>query len=209
MGSGRRAIVPRRIGCGPRWKSKLEPGYVKGYVPGIRENGGQYTHAAAWLIRAAAQLGQGRRAMEWFDLINPILHTNTPEGLERYRTEPYVVAGDVYSEPPHTGRGGWTWYTGSAGWLYRTALETMLGFQPRGVNLRLDPCIPPDWQSFEITYRHRTATYRIRISNPDKVERGVRRIVVDGRVVTTPLIELADDGKEHVVEVTMGAEPRP
>jgi cyclic beta-1,2-glucan synthetase len=198
-----------RLFTPPFDKSKLEPGYVKGYVPGIRENGGQYTHAAAWLIRAAAQLGQGRRAMEWFDLINPILHTNTPEGLERYRTEPYVVAGDVYSEPPHTGRGGWTWYTGSAGWLYRTALETMLGFQPRGVNLRLDPCIPPDWQSFEITYRHRTATYRIRISNPDKVERGVRRIVVDGRVVTTPLIELADDGKEHVVEVTMGAEPRP
>src|SRR5207245_1842554 len=107
-----------------------------------RENGGQYTHAAAWLVQAFALLGQGTRATELFDLLNPILHTASAAGVERYRVEPYVVAGDVYSQAPHTSRGGWTWYTGSAGWLYRVALETILGFQLRGDKLSLNPCIP-------------------------------------------------------------------
>ncbi len=182
----------------------MEPGYVKGYVPGIRENGGQYTHAAAWVVRAAARLGQGSLAMELFDLLNPVLHTADPAGVQRYRTEPYVLAGDVYGEPPHTGRGGWTWYTGSASWLYRTALDAILGFQRQGGRLKLDPCIPAKWDKFEITYRFGSATYRIAVLNPNKVERGVRRLVVDGKAVETHLVELKDDGKVHVVEVTMG-----
>jgi cyclic beta-1,2-glucan synthetase len=193
-----------RLFTPPFDKGKLEPGYVKGYVPGIRENGGQYTHAAAWVIRAAAGLGQGGRAMELFDLINPINHTVNPEGVERYRTEPYVLAGDVYGEPPHTGRGGWTWYTGSASWLYRTALESILGFQPHGSKLKVDPCVPAEWGQFEITYRFGSTTYQIKVANPNKVERGVRRVVVDGRAVEAHVVELRDDGKQHVVEVTMG-----
>ncbi len=185
-------------------KGHLEPGYIKGYVPGIRENGGQYTHGAAWLVRATAELGQGGKAMALFDLLNPVNHTNTPEGLAKYRTEPYVVAGDVYGEPPHSGRGGWTWYTGSASWLYRTGLETMLGFQPQGTKLKLDPCIPAEWPGFEIVYRHGSATYRIKVVNPNKVERGVRGMVVDGKAIEKGSIELVDDGKEHAVAVTMG-----
>jgi cyclic beta-1,2-glucan synthetase len=192
-----------RLFTPPLDKSKLEPGYVKGYVPGIRENGGQYTHAATWVIRAAATLGQGGRAMKLFDLINPINHTATPEGVQRYRNEPYVVAGDVYGEPPHTGRGGWTWYTGSASWLYRTVLETMLGFQKEGSRLKVDPCVPASWSEFEITYRCGSATYRIKVNNPNKVERGVQRVVIDGHDIDGP-IALSDDGKEHAVVVTMG-----
>ncbi len=185
-------------------KGKLEPGYIKGYVPGIRENGGQYTHGATWVIRAAAQLGQGKLAMELFDLINPVNHTADAAGVEKYRNEPYVLAGDVYGEPPHTGRGGWTWYTGSASWLYRTAIETMLGFQRRGGELTISPCIPADWPGFDITYRFGTATYQIKVSNPNKVEHGVRQVVLDAKVCDNHVVPLNDDGKEHVVEVTMG-----
>ena len=146
----------------------LEPGYIKGYVPGIRENGGQYTHAAAWVVQAAALLGQGTRAVELFDLLNPIHARPTRrEGEARYRIEPYAVAGDVYGEPPHNGRGGWSWYTGAAGWLYRAALETILGFQVQGSRLILDPCIAKSWPEVEIVYRYKTARYKITLTNPD------------------------------------------
>ncbi|MGE5755186.1 MAG: GH36-type glycosyl hydrolase domain-containing protein, partial [Planctomycetaceae bacterium] len=182
----------------------LEPGYIKGYVPGIRENGGQYTHAATWVVLAEALLGRGRRAIELFDLLNPIRHAADAEGVARYKVEPYVVAADVYGRPPHTGRGGWTWYTGAAAWLYRVALESILGFQLRGDRLVIDPCIPGDWPGFEVVFRHRTATYRIAVENPAGVERGVRGVMLDGEPCAAGAVALADDGREHAVRVVMG-----
>jgi cyclic beta-1,2-glucan synthetase len=186
-------------------KGKLQPGYIKGYVPGIRENGGQYTHAATWVVQAAALLGRGGRALELFDLLNPIHHAASPEAVERYRVEPYVVVADVYSEPPHTGRGGWTWYTGSAGWLYRVALESILGFQRHGDRLVFDPCIAAAWPGYEITYRHGSATYQFTVENPHAVEHGVERVDVDGREQEEPAIRLTDDGQTHKVRVVLGA----
>jgi cyclic beta-1,2-glucan synthetase len=185
-------------------KGRLQPGYIKGYVPGIRENGGQYTHASTWVIEAAAQLGQGDRAKEYFDLLNPIKHTLTPDQVERYKVEPYVVVADIYGHPPHTGRGGWTWYTGSAGWLYRVMLESILGFQLRGKRLRIEPCIPRAWPSFTIVYRHKSATYHIRIENPHGVERGVVEVHVDGQRQDGMEIALHDDGKAHEARVVLG-----
>jgi cyclic beta-1,2-glucan synthetase len=191
----------------------LEPGYIKGYVPGIRENGGQYTHAATWVVLAAALQGHGRRAVELFDLLNPVHHAADPASVARYKVEPYVVAADVYGRPPHTGRGGWTWYTGSASWLYRVGLESILGFQLRGDRLLVDPCIPGDWPGFEVVYRHRSAVYRIRVENPEGVERGVASVELDGQPLGTREIPLADDGQTHDVIVRLGpatraAEPR-
>jgi cyclic beta-1,2-glucan synthetase len=188
-------------------QSKLDPGYIKGYVPGIRENGGQYTHAATWIVDAFARSGQGTRAMELFDLLNPILHAASRKDVERYRVEPYVLAGDVYSDGPHTGRGGWTWYTGSAGWLYRVALESILGFQLQGTKLSLHPCIPRHWPGFEITYRYRSATYLIKVENPDGVERGVKGMTLDGKELPAAAIDLVDDGRMHEVRVRMGGVP--
>jgi cyclic beta-1,2-glucan synthetase len=186
-------------------QGKLQPGYIKGYVPGIRENGGQYTHAATWVVQATALLGQGSRAMELFDLLNPIHLSATATAVARYKVEPYVLAGDIYSLPPHTGRGGWTWYSGSAGWLYRVGLETILGFHREGDRLRLQPCIPKNWPVYEITYRHRSATYHIRVENPQGVEDGVKSVTLDGNLQPSSAIDLADDGKPHEVRVMMGA----
>jgi cyclic beta-1,2-glucan synthetase len=188
-------------------QGKLQPGYIKGYVPGIRENGGQYTHAAVWVVQATALLGRGTRAMELFDLLNPILHAATPEDAARYRVEPYVVAADVYSQAPHTGRGGWTWYTGSASWLYRVALENILGFEKRGTTLRLSLCIPAAWPRYEILYRHSSATYHIIVENPHGVERGVQSVAVDGETQADGVVRLVDDGQVHEVRVVMGSVP--
>jgi cyclic beta-1,2-glucan synthetase len=185
-------------------KGKLQPGYIKGYVPGIRENGGQYTHAATWTVLATALLGDGTRGVSLFDLLNPVNHARTPEEVARYKVEPYVVAADVYGEPPHTGRGGWTWYTGSASWLYRVALEGILGFRLRGETLTLDPHIARDWPGFEVVYRHRSATYRIAVDNPGQVEGGVKEVWVDGQAQEGRIIRLADDGGEHAVRVVLG-----
>jgi cyclic beta-1,2-glucan synthetase len=182
----------------------LQPGYIKGYVPGIRENGGQYTHAATWVVQATALLGQGARAVALFDLLNPIKHAATPEAAAKYKGEPYVVAADVYGVPPHVGRGGWTWYTGSAGWLYRAGLETILGFRLEGDRLRLEPCVPASWPGYEITYRRGSATYHIRVENPDRVEHGVRAVTLDGQECPGGVISLADDGRTHEVVVVMG-----
>jgi cyclic beta-1,2-glucan synthetase len=185
-------------------QGRLEPGYIKGYLPGIRENGGQYTHAALWVVQATALLGHGDRAAQLLDLVNPVRHTDTPEGVARYRVEPYVLAADVYSNPQHVGRGGWTWYTGSAGWFYRVALETVLGFQVGGNRLSLNPCVPRGWREFEITYRYRSAVYLVRVENPNGVERGVRTVALDGRPVSDGGVELTDDGQRHEVRVQMG-----
>ena len=146
-------------------KSAMEPGYIKGYVPGVRENGGQYTHAAIWAVQAFALTGQNARAWELFKLINPILHGGTPEEIARYKTEPYVMAADVYSMPPHAGRGGWTWYTGSAGWMYRLILETFLGVELAVDELRFAPKAPFDWKLFKLDYRHHETVYHISCIN--------------------------------------------
>jgi cyclic beta-1,2-glucan synthetase len=181
-----------------------DPGYIQGYPPGIRENGGQYTHAALWAVWAFAKLGQGTRAQALFDLLNPICHSDTSEKANRYRVEPYVVAGDVYSVSPHTGRGGWTWYTGSAGWMYRLGIEGILGVQRVGEALEIDPRISSDWKSFEVTYQFGDARYRIRIENPDAVEQGVQRVVLDGDELPDRTVALRSDGQDHDVRVVMG-----
>jgi len=183
-------------------KGSLNPGYIKGYVPGVRENGGQYTHAAIWTMIAYSMLGDGERAGELFSLLNPINHSSTRAGLHKYKVEPYVAVGDVYAVPPHTGRGGWTWYTGSAGWMYRAGLESILGFKLQQDRLEIDPCVPRWWRDFEITYRRGRATYRIQVENPVGVSRGVVSIEVDGSPQTE--IVLIDDEKTHNVRVVMG-----
>ena len=186
-------------------RTPLDPGYIKGYVPGIRENGGQYTHAAAWAVVAFAMLGEGGKAVELFNLLSPIHHASRRANIHRYKVEPYAVAADVYSEHPHVGRGGWTWYTGAAGWLYRAGLESILGFRKKGATLSIDPCIPPQWKHYEIRYRHGGTLYRITVENPDGVSRGVSRISLDGRPIAREmLIPLCDDGSEHRVEVVLG-----
>jgi cyclic beta-1,2-glucan synthetase len=182
----------------------LQPGYIKGYVPGIRENGGQYTHAATWVVLATALDGHGTRAGELFDLLNPISHAATAEAVARYKVEPFVVAADVYGVPPHTGRGGWTWYTGSAAWLYRVGLEAILGFRRDGDRLRLDPRIPAHWPGFEITYRHRSATYHIVVENLQGVEGGVSQVQMDGVTAPGGVIALADDSRTHQIRVVLG-----
>jgi cellobiose phosphorylase len=185
-------------------KGSLQPGYIKGYVPGIRENGGQYTHAATWVALATALQGCGERAVELWNLINPVYHATTAEEANHYKVEPYVVCADVYGAPPHTGRGGWTWYTGSASWLYRVAIETILGFQLRGSTLRIEPCIPPSWPGFELSYRYQSATYRIFVDNSAGTGRGVKSVELDGQPLSDGNVPLGDDGKTHNVRVRLG-----
>ena len=178
-----------------------DPGYIKGYLPGVRENGAQYTHAALWAVLATAMQGNGDRAFELFQMINPVTHALTPSDVERYKVEPYVVAADVYTAEGHLGRGGWTWYTGSASWLYRVGLEGILGFRKAGNQLTVDPRIPSSWGSFRITYRFRSATYVIDVVNPSHVSKGAARITCDG--AQCDVISLEDDGKRHDVVVTV------
>jgi cyclic beta-1,2-glucan synthetase len=185
-------------------RGRLDPGYIKGYVPGVRENGGQYTHAALWTLIAFAMLGDGERAGELFSLLNPVNHSSTRAGLHKYKVEPYVAVGDVYAVPPHTGRGGWTWYTGSAGWMYRAGLESILGFKLRGERLQIDPCVPRWWRQFEITYRRGRTTYRIKVENPAGVSCGVVSVELDGQQSENEHIALNDDGQTHEVRVIMG-----
>jgi cyclic beta-1,2-glucan synthetase len=179
---------------------------VKGYPPGIRENGGQYTQAAIWSVIAFAMLGEGDRAGELFSMLNPIQHSSTRAAVHRYKVEPYVACADVYSEPPHVGRGGWTWYTGSAGWMYRTGLEWILGFRLRGESLILDPCVPRAWRGFSIVFRYRSARYDIAVENPQGVCRGVTCVELDGEALPRDRTEipLVDDGQTHRVRVVLG-----
>ncbi|MGA9993877.1 MAG: protein ndvB, partial [Pyrinomonadaceae bacterium] len=185
-------------------KSHLDPGYIKGYVPGVRENGGQYTHAAIWTMIAYAILGDGDRAGELFALLNPVNHASTRAGMHKYKVEPYVAAGDVYAVWPHTGRGGWTWYTGSASWMYRAGLESILGFKLQGQRLRMEPCIPRGWRDFEITYRYGSTPYVIRVENPHGASRGVASLEVDGVTQTDEEITLKDDSRLHQVRIVLG-----
>ena len=164
-------------------RGSLEPGYIKGYVPGIRENGGQYTHAATWVVLATALLGPGQARAGVVRIAQPGPPWRNSEDVARYMVEPYVVAADVYGAPPHTGRGGWTWYTGSASWLYRVGLEAILGFHKRGDRVRIEPCVAPDWPRYELTYRHRSAIYHIVVENAAGTGRGVRAVTVDAHAV--------------------------
>ena len=186
-----------------------DPGYIKGYPPGIRENGGQYTHAALWAVWAFAELGEGDRAEALFRLLNPIYHSDTPEKVTRYRVEPYVVAADVYSAPPHTGRGGWTWYTGSAGWMYRLGVETILGLHRVGEALQITPCIPRGWSGYELTYRGGETQYQIHVKNPDSVNRSVKQVTMDGKTLPGEEIPLIGDGQQHEVIILMGERNTP
>jgi len=186
--------------------SAKDPGYIKAYPPGLRENGGQYTHAAMWTTLAFALLGDGDRAGELFSLLNPINHASTRASIHRYKVEPYVVCADVYSAAPHVGRGGWTWYTGSAGWMYRTAVEGILGIKLRGATLVVDPCIPRGWAGFEFTYKHGSSRYRINVKNPRGVNRGIAQATLDGKDLGSAAceIKLMDDGRYHYGEITLG-----
>ncbi|MDH3421612.1 MAG: hypothetical protein OEN00_01375, partial [Gemmatimonadota bacterium] len=186
-------------------ETPLDPGYIKGYPPGIRENGGQYTHAAIWSVMAFAQLGEGDKSFHLFDLLNPIRHASRRASAHRYKVEPYVVAADVYSAPSNVGRGGWTWYTGAAAWLYRAGVESILGFRKRGSTLLIDPCVPREWKGFEIDYRHGETLYRIEVENPNGVCRGVSSVSLDGTSLQAGgPVPLADDGLEHRVRVVLG-----
>ncbi len=185
-------------------KSALEPGYIKGYVPGVRENGGQYTHAALWALIAYAMLGDGDRAGELFTLLNPINHASTRAGLHGYKVEPYVAAADVYAAAPHTGRGGWTWYTGAAGWMYRAGLESILGFKLRGEKLTIEPCIPRSWPAYEMIYRKGKAQYQIKVENPHHVSHGVMIVEMDGALLPQNEITLVDDGRRHEIRIVLG-----
>jgi cyclic beta-1,2-glucan synthetase len=183
--------------------SDPDPGYIQGYLPGVRENGAQYTHAAAWCVIAYAMQGDGDRAFELFGMLNPINHASTRGGAHRYKIEPYVVAGDVYSEPPHAGRGGWSWYTGAAGWLYRAGIEYMLGIRVQGESVQVAPCIPHEWSGYTVRYRRGTATYVIRVENPSRISSGDVDIDVDGTRVDGDRFPVQDDGCEHRVDVTL------
>jgi cyclic beta-1,2-glucan synthetase len=185
-------------------KSDLDPGYIKGYVPGVRENGGQYTHAAIWTVMAFAALGDNRRAWELLAMINPVNHGTTPGAIATYKVEPYVVAADVYALAPHIGRGGWTWYTGSAGWMYRLIVESLLGLRLEVDKLHFTPCLPPHWKEFKLHYRYRETVYHIVIrQTPDTSDRTT--VTVDGVQRNDKAIPLIDDHQEHAVEVEIHA----
>ena len=180
--------------------SDLEPGYIKGYVPGVRENGGQYTHAALWVILGLAKMGHHKTAWELLAMVNPIGHAETPEETDRYKVEPYVVAADVYGVQPHVGRGGWTWYTGSAGWMYRVIIETLMGFHLNNDVLELKPCVPDEWKSFKLQYRFWDTKYEFLIENdPASVE----TLFTEGSIVIKDKIKLVNDGAEHRIRVRL------
>ncbi|HAQ61972.1 TPA: hypothetical protein DCR49_08255, partial [Candidatus Delongbacteria bacterium] len=183
-------------------KSDLNPGYIKGYVPGVRENGGQYTHAAIWAAMAFCRLGDSGRAWELFKIINPVNHALLPEEVSKYKVEPYVASADVYAASPHIGRGGWTWYTGSAGWMYRLIVESLLGFKLEIDKLYITPCMPEEWKVFKLHYRFRSTIYNITV-NRNSAAKDVTRITVDGTAQVNSYIQLTDDGKDHSVEVSI------
>ena len=205
MGALDRRLVRRNRGLiqlldPPFDKSPLNPGYIKGYVPGVRENGGQYTHAAIWAAMAFAALGDSRRAWELLDMINPVNHARSPREIARYKVEPYVVAADVYAVSPHTGRGGWTWYTGSAGWMYRLIVESLLGLRLEVNKLHVAPCIPTEWKGFTVHYRYRETLYNIRVLQVS-AGNGEKSVTVDGVEQQDRTIPLIDDHQNHCVEV--------
>jgi cellobiose phosphorylase len=182
-------------------KCEVDPGYIKGYLPGVRENGGQYTHAAVWTVMAFAEMGDWQRAWELFGMINPVRHGERAEVMAKYKVEPYVVAADVYGVHPHVGRGGWTWYTGSAGWLYRLAVEHLLGIRLEIDHLAFKPLLPPHWQGYKLTYRHHGTPHRVEVKGSG---RHVVKVTLDGKHVDGDRLPLASDGKLHEAVVELG-----
>lgn len=204
MNSAYKNLVQKQVGIiqllEPAFdKSDLNPGYIKGYLPGVRENGGQYTHAAVWMIMAFARLGNNERVWELLDMINPVNHGKTVEEIAVYKVEPYVLAADVYSREPHAGRGGWTWYTGSAGWLYRLITESFLGLQKEGNKLKFIPCIPKKWTSFKVVYQYKNTKYHIEVIQANNLDEMI--VTVDGIIMGDKTITLKDDGVEHACVV--------
>ena len=189
-------------------RSGQNPGYIKGYPPGVRENGGQYTHAAVWVVMALARLGCGDEAAEYFHMLNPVNHSRTAADVSRYKIEPYVMAGDVYVRSPHAGRGGWSWYTGSAGWMYRAGIESILGLRRRGETFIIDPCIPSSWPEYRIEWRFLDSRYEITVSNPMRRCRGVVKATLDGAPVNATAIPLLNDGRTHDVQIVLGDVPQ-
>src|SRR5438132_13919578 len=181
-------------------KGAIDPGYIKGYPPGIRENGGQYTHAALWSVLAYAMLGNGDKAHDLLTMLNPIRHAGNSAAIHRYKVEPYAVCADVYGAPPHVGRGGWTWYTGSAGWMYRLVLEGLLGIHLQGDQLRLSPRMPKRCTTFPIHYRYRQTHYHITVTRFADDSSRSSQIILDGQELSGETIPLVDDHRDHSVE---------
>lgn len=184
-------------------KSSLEPGYIKAYLPGVRENGGQYTHGAIWAIIAQAMLGFGDKAGEYFKIINPIEHARTKESANKYKVEPYVIAADIYGVGNLAGRGGWTWYTGSSSWMYKAGIEYILGLKIINQTLSIQPCIPPEWKEYSIKYEYKSSIYNIKIKNPNEKMTGVETFIVNGEEIKEKEIKLIDNGKIYEIEVIM------
>jgi cyclic beta-1,2-glucan synthetase len=209
MDAVRTSLVARRsqlllLLSPPFDRSAQDPGYIKAYPPGVRENGGQYTHAAVWIVMALARLGSGDDAAEFFHMLNPINHGRTPADVARYKTEPYVMAGDVYAQAPHAGRGGWSWFTGSAGWMYQAGIGSILGLRRRGATFVIDPCIPSSWPQYRVDWRFLDTRYEIMVCNPTHRCRGVASSTLDGVPVDAAAIPLLNDGKTHTVQVVLG-----
>jgi cyclic beta-1,2-glucan synthetase len=191
-------------------ESPHDPGYIKGYLPGVRENGAQYTHAALWAVLATALRGDGDRAFELFQMLNPLTHARTPEEVATYKTEPYVIAADVYTAPGHVGRGGWTWYTGSASWMYRVALEAILGLDKRGDTITIAPRVPRHWPELSLDYRVGRSVYRITVHEPGALGDGDTEMSLDGQPLERAMLTLVDDGRIHDVSVRVRQhQPRP
>ncbi len=187
----------------PFEKGKLEPGYIKGYLPGVRENGGQYTHGAIWVIIAEAMLGFGDKATELYRMINPIEHARTKEASKKYKVEPYVIAADVYGAGNLAGQGGWTWYTGSSSWYYKAGIEYLLGLKVEKGYIKIEPCIPKEWKEYQIQYKWKESIYNIKVKNPENKNTGVIKITLNGEKVEN-YIKLDGNRNVYQIEVIMG-----
>jgi cyclic beta-1,2-glucan synthetase len=186
-----------------------DPGYIRAYPAGIRENGGQYTHGVLWTVQALALLGEGDRALALLSMLNPLNHARTPEEVARYQVEPYVVAADVYDAPGHVGRGGWTWYSGAASVMYRVLLHDILGIKREGATLRIDPCVARTWRTFEVTYRDGEGSVHVVVDNPNGVQRGVSSIEIDGAPAANGVVPLTGQPGVREVRVVMGQSQPP
>lgn len=187
----------------PFEKSKLEPGYIKSYLPGTRENGGQYTHGAIWAIIAESMLGFGDKAVELFRMINPIEHSKTKESAQKYKVEPYVIVADIYSHENLAGRGGWSWYTGSSSWMIKLGIEYILGLKIEKGILKLEPCISSEWKEYSISYKYGSSIYNIKVENPNNKNTGVESFILNGQEIEEKQVKLIDDGKIYDITIIM------